>query len=98
MASSVMVATCTDEEREEDSFPGTAVLEFLSRHGIHAELHEVRGRRSEAPALLLATANEVGAPLMVGGAYHHSRIGEYWFGGVTRTLLADCPNSLLLAR
>ncbi|MCW3797031.1 universal stress protein [Sphingomonas sp. BN140010] len=98
MASAVHVATISDAAEEDGAFPGTAVLEFLSRHDVHAELHEVQGSRRQAADNLLRVATEVGAPLIVGGAYHHSRIGEYWLGGVTRSLLADCPTSLLLAR
>ncbi|URD61365.1 universal stress protein [Sphingomonas sp. KRR8] len=98
MASAVHVATVSNEPHEPGSFPATAVLEYLSRHGVHAELREVR-RGGDDPALLLVgTAHDVGARLVVAGAYHHNRIGEFWMGGVTRTLLGDCPLSLLLAR
>jgi nucleotide-binding universal stress UspA family protein len=31
------------------------------------------------------------------GAYSHSRVGEWIFGGVTRALLKDCPVPLVLA-
>jgi nucleotide-binding universal stress UspA family protein len=31
------------------------------------------------------------------GGYSHTRIGEYVFGGVTRTLLNDCPVPLVVA-
>jgi nucleotide-binding universal stress UspA family protein len=34
---------------------------------------------------------------IVMGGYNHSRIGELVFGGVTRTLLTDCPTALLMA-
>lgn len=97
MAAAVHVVTIDDQPQEEGRFPATAVLEYLSRHDVHAELHEVRGSRSEAATLLVGTAQEVGATLLVAGAYHHSRIGEYWLGGVTRTLLASCPLSLVMA-
>jgi nucleotide-binding universal stress UspA family protein len=31
------------------------------------------------------------------GGYNHSRLGEYVFGGVTRTMLAGSPVPLLIA-
>ncbi|WP_374614821.1 universal stress protein [Sphingorhabdus sp.] len=38
------------------------------------------------------------ASTLVMGAYGHSRAREFLFGGVTRSLLRDCPLPLLLAR
>lgn len=97
-AAAVHVATVIDEAEESDSFPGTAVLEYLSRHGVHAELHELRGQARNAGGALLTAAGEVGAGTLVAGAYHHSRIGEYWLGGTTRALLRQCPLALIMAR
>lgn len=79
----------------------TALLEYLSRHGIHAEASV----ESSLPdwseqfvvAALLAREAETKASYMVMGGYSHSRIGEYLFGGVTRSLLYDCPLPLLIA-
>ena len=32
------------------------------------------------------------------GGYGHSRVREFLFGGVTRTLLKECPISLIIGR
>jgi nucleotide-binding universal stress UspA family protein len=32
------------------------------------------------------------------GGYNHSRIGEYIFGGVTRTMLSASPIPIVIAR
>lgn len=83
-------------------FPGTRILEYLSRHGIHAEL-TVEGEASRAlPAAdvadrLVDQCRRFKADYLVMGAYSHSRMGELMFGGVTRTLLAHCPLPLLVA-
>jgi nucleotide-binding universal stress UspA family protein len=95
-AAAVHVAAVIDEG-ERDSFPGTAVLEYLSRHGVHAELHELEHRRNISEALV-GLSRSVGAATLLIGAYHHSRIGEYWFGGVTRTLLRQCDLHLVMGR
>jgi len=88
------------EEREDKTFPGTRLLEYLSRHGVHAELRvePPGGAEGEAVAgVLLAHASAAGAAYLVMGGYNHSRVGEYLFGGVTRTLLSECTVPLFIA-
>lgn len=89
-------------ERKDDAFPGTRLLEYLSRHGIHAELvvAEPPSDKSDhdvVAATLVAHARATGAAYMVMGGYSHSRLGEYVFGGVTRVLLKECPVPLVIA-
>lgn len=86
------------EEKPEGLFPSSRLLEYLSRHGVHAELRVETGRDEEVPATLLARASAIGATCMVMGGYGRSRVGEYLFGGVTRSLLKDAPIALLIAR
>ena len=45
---------------------------------------------------VLAKAQELGADLLVAGAYTHSRVHELVFGGFTRELLKACPLPVLL--
>ena len=47
--------------------------------------------------MIVAQAQCLGAQYIVMGGYSHSRLGEYVFGGVTRTLLKDCPVALVIA-
>lgn len=99
LAGSVGVVTI---EEKEEIFPGTRLLEYLSRHGIHAELSvEPAGRKGRDPefvaGLLAEWARVAGAYLVMGG-YSHSRVGEYIFGGVTRSLLSSAPVPLVIAR
>ena len=46
---------------------------------------------------LLRLAKEAGADLIVTGAYGHSRLGEWMFGGMTRGLLKDARCCLLMS-
>jgi nucleotide-binding universal stress UspA family protein len=46
---------------------------------------------------LIGLAKAEGTDLIVAGAYGHSRLGEWVFGGVTRDLLASSPVCCLLA-
>src|SRR6185369_4437529 len=89
-------------EDKDQRFPGTKMLEYLSRHGIHAELsvQEPPTGYSDpktVAAALVSYARRCNAAYMVMGGYSHSRLGEYVFGGVTRTLLKDCPIALVIA-
>ena len=102
LASDVQVVQISEEDKKE-MFPGTRLLEFLSRHGIHAELSIVEAGvdiqdHEVISATLAARARALNAEYLVMGGYNHSRVGEYIFGGVTRTMLSQAPVPLLIAR
>lgn len=94
MASKVRVIRITEDK--EAAFPDTRVLEYLSRHGIHAQL-DTRAVRRDFTGDLIEYAAVAGASSIVMGGYSHSRAGEFLFGGVTRDLLREFPISLLMA-
>lgn len=92
------------EQRNDDlkSFPATKLLEYLSRQGVHAELTVEQPPAGDAgpdvvAGMLVAEARGAGAAYIVMGGYSHTRFGEYVFGGVTRTLLKECPVALVIA-
>ncbi|MGZ9810161.1 universal stress protein [Pseudoroseicyclus sp. H15] len=77
---------------------GQALAVMLSRRGIEPELTALpKGSRRVADTLA-TRAREVGADLLVAGAYGHARLREALIGGVTRDLLAPSDLPLLLAR
>lgn len=65
----------------------------LEQHNIPAELHLVPDGEGSIGERLLKSARELGADLLVCGAFSHGELRERMFGGVTRTLLtiADIP-------
>lgn len=78
-------------------FPATDAVRYLSRHGVSAELHELGRTGSVEETLAMALARLQG-DLLVMGAYGHSRMREYLFGGVTRYFLnSKSAPALLLA-
>lgn len=100
LASSVVVLQVA--EKKDERFPGTRMLEYLSRHGIEAELvvQDPPGGYSDneaIAAMLVSYAKQAKASYLVLGGYSHSRAGEFVFGGVTRTLLKECPVALVIA-
>lgn len=90
------------EEDKDEAFPATTVLEYLSRHCIHAELN-VETARPEAwdddypYACLMSKAEQMNAAYVVMGGYSHSRISEFMFGGLTRSMLAGSPVPVFIA-
>lgn len=75
-----------------------AVVERLNRHGVFAEASIVPQIRSDLADDLMDVAESRGCDLTVLGAYGHSRLREWAFGGVTQELLADCAKPLFFSR
>ena len=83
-------------EVQTDKFPSFALLDYLARHGISAEL-DVQEPESDIAANLVTYGRTLGASYLLIGGYGHSRAGEYLFGGITRELLRGCPLPLIMA-
>jgi nucleotide-binding universal stress UspA family protein len=73
------------------------VVKYLARHRIKSEPRVIQHHEGSGAAELIRFAQEEGADLMVSGAYGHSRLGEWAFGGVTRDLLASSPICCLMS-
>ena len=89
----VHVVTVLDEAPS--GFPPTDALRYLARHGIKAELAEVQ-KDTSTEETLAKEAARLGAQVLVMGAYGHSRVREFLFGGVTRYFLEDAEAPALL--
>jgi len=93
-ASRVVVFGATGASSRE--FDLQRLQQFLSAHGIEADIEEVEGDRDPGH-LILNKAREAGAAVLVAGAFGHTRLREYVFGGTTRTLLNSDGPSLFLS-
>ena len=69
----------------------------LAAHGVRAEARHTVTAGVAAGEILLSTAAETGADLLVMGAYGHTRLRELAFGGVTRTVFAHMTLPVLAA-
>lgn len=83
-----------DESKE----PGADVARHLAYHGAHAEVHRIAADGQEVGRLLLSRAAAFGAELLVMGAYGHSYVSEWMFGGVTRTVFREAELPVLMSR
>jgi nucleotide-binding universal stress UspA family protein len=85
-----------DYDSEEDSAESAA--EYLSRHGIHAEVLREKAPDSDFVEPLLLSKLESGRyGWAVMGAFSKSRLRETLFGGTTKRMLKEAPVPLLIA-
>jgi CrcB protein len=73
-----------------------ALLDKLRRAGIAADVVRFRAQDVSVGEALIARAHEVGADLLVMGAYTHSRLREFVLGGATREVLAAADLPVLM--
>lgn len=80
------------------SDPGGAMAQYLMRHGTKSEVAVLARTEPQIGNILLRRAKEVGAKMIVSGAYGHSRLREAVFGGATRDLLETADLPILMSR
>ena len=76
--------------------PGAEAAAALARHGIKATAEGLPAG-SNAGEALLRRAQDLGADLVVMGAYAHSRLREYIFGGATQHVLENATIPVLMS-
>jgi nucleotide-binding universal stress UspA family protein len=92
-----VIEFCTSDAQDEARRRVRDVAKFVQSHGAKCET-DVRVHTAESDATqLIRLAEKDGADLIVTGAYGHSRLGEWIFGGVTHGLLQTAPFCLLMS-
>jgi nucleotide-binding universal stress UspA family protein len=61
---------------------------YLNSHGVKFSFHETRSRDGSIADDIQSAASDVGADILVMGAFGHSRLREFVMGGATRNVLA----------
>jgi len=67
--------------------PGADIAAYLARHGVSVVVDALPSEGRGVAPMLQQHAIDVSADLVVMGAYGHSRLREFIFGGVTRSML-----------
>lgn len=80
-----------------DEAPGAEFAAHLARGGRDVEVLNLDGQGRQISEVILSAAVDMDADLIVMGAFHHARLQQAIFGGVTRTLLETTRIPLLLA-
>jgi nucleotide-binding universal stress UspA family protein len=78
--------------------PGADIARHLARHGAQVKVRRLSSGGKEVGDLLLSEAAAFRADLLVMGAYGHSHLREWMFGGVTRTVLYEAGLPVLMSR
>jgi len=73
------------------------VTRYLALHHVNATARLAKPSGWTVADDVRKAAGDFGADLIVTGAYGYSRLREWFFGGVTRDLLADAPACCLLS-
>ena len=76
---------------------GANIAETLDRDGVKCEVMNVASGGMSTGETLLRAANDHGAELLVLGAYGHTRLTEWVFGGATRYVLRNHDRPLLMS-
>ncbi len=76
--------------------PGADMALYLSRHGVRVEVL-TRDTRAEIGETLLSMCSDLGAELLVMGAFGHTRFRELLLGGATREMFDAMTLPVLMA-
>lgn len=71
---------------------------YLTRHGVAHDVMPCPVHEERGGSTLLEAAGELGADLLVMGAYGRTRFSEWMFGGETREVLHGAPLPVLMHR
>lgn len=94
----LIVEICDEAEAVGDAeFHAAEVADGLKRHGVKARGKAVRAPDEKVCQVLNDEAKAIGADLIVAGCYGHSRMNEWFFGGVTRDLLMNPQRFIMMS-
>jgi nucleotide-binding universal stress UspA family protein len=93
----IIVEACGPGEEKAATVRLDDVARYLARHRVEGGPKIMLEQKGSGAEQLIRNAREEGADLLVTGAYGHSRLGEWIFGGMTRELLATSPICCLMS-
>jgi nucleotide-binding universal stress UspA family protein len=94
----VLIADYQHQRAGHGQEPGADIARHLARHGAQVEVQRMSSAGQDVGHLLLSRAGAFRADLLVMGAYGHSQLREWMFGGVTRTVLYEAGFPVLMSR
>jgi nucleotide-binding universal stress UspA family protein len=96
LAKSVTVME-VNPRRDPRHIAGADIAAHLARHGVKVEVSSITAGDIEVGDAILSRAADLGSDLLVMGAYGHSRLREFTFGGVTRHILQHMTLPVLMS-
>jgi len=92
-----VIESCESEQKEAARHQIDDVVQYLARHKVRAEGRVETRLLGSGADQIIGFAEQEGADLLVTGAYGHSRLNEWIFGGMTRDLLTSSTISCLMS-
>lgn len=92
-----VMAINPDDTGDHGPIPCADICLHLARHGFKAEAKSVAAPDANVGDILLARSFEQGCDLLVMGAYGHSRMREFVFGGATAQILESMTLPVLMS-
>jgi nucleotide-binding universal stress UspA family protein len=87
-----------EDKRAHGEVPGTDIAVHLARHGVNARVESTVSGGIGVGNALLSRASDIGADLLVMGAFGRTRVRELLLGGATRTILESMTVPVLLSQ
>jgi nucleotide-binding universal stress UspA family protein len=97
-ASDVRIVTATDDKTPAELESGAALASHLAEHGIKASFEAVSIDGSAVGKVFEAYVRANATDLLVMGAYRHSRLSEWVWGGATKTVIGRPPCWVMMSR
>lgn len=101
LMSAELVTVLTIDPREgphgHGELPGADIGLHLARHGVKAQIERTVSAGMPVGEVLLSRVADLGADLIVMGAYGHSRAREVLLGGATRSVLRSMTVPVLMS-
>jgi nucleotide-binding universal stress UspA family protein len=92
-----VVEICEEDQKEAARHLVDDVVLYLARHKIKAESRVETHLLGSGADQIIGFAEDEDADLLVTGAYGHTRLNEWIFGGMTRDLLTSSPFCCLMS-
>jgi nucleotide-binding universal stress UspA family protein len=94
----ILTVDAPDRLDQDANFAGAAIAAALARHGIDVTLLAEKSAGLSDADIIRNRLAESGADLLVMGAFGRSRLAEWVFGGVTRSMLQSMPAPTFMSR
>jgi nucleotide-binding universal stress UspA family protein len=93
----VMIVVAHEKQAEQAHAPLQRIVAHLDRHGVPVRSEQAMRGELTVSDLLLSRAADLGADMIVAGAFHHSPLREALLGGVSRDLLRHMTVPVLMS-
>jgi nucleotide-binding universal stress UspA family protein len=97
-ATNVRIITATDQKTPAELESGAALVSHLAQHGIKATFETVEINGSSIGKVFEAYVKANAIDLLIMGAYRHSRLNEFVWGGATKTIIGRPPCWVMMSR